>query len=92
MSSKEREDIYISETSLKKRLKKEELLKNLDLELNQRLQQIESYSLLLQNTVLLCGEMRLNRIPRAIRTMTLRELYSRHAASENKENISYIIK
>ncbi|KAG5519960.1 hypothetical protein PMAC_000237 [Pneumocystis sp. 'macacae'] len=98
MNYKKHEDTYISESFLKKRLKKEELLKNLDLEceliehVNQRLQKIESYSLLLQNTVLLCGEMRLNRVPRAMRNMTLRELYARHAASENKENVSYIIK
>ncbi|KAG4303200.1 hypothetical protein PCANB_000596 [Pneumocystis canis] len=88
MDSMNINETNIPENLVKKRLKKQELLKNLDLELNQRLQQIESYFLLLQNTLKLCGEMRLIRVPRAMRNMTLRELCERQSASENKENAS----
>ncbi|KAG4303758.1 hypothetical protein PORY_002841 [Pneumocystis oryctolagi] len=87
MDSKCPKDTNISEIFLKNRLKKQELLENLDLELNQRLKMIESYSLLLQNMVSLCGEMRLSRVPRAMRNMTLRELYSKHNALKDKENV-----
>ncbi|KTW28376.1 hypothetical protein T552_01637 [Pneumocystis carinii B80] len=72
-------DIYL------KQFEKEELLRNLDLELRQRLEQIESYFLLLRNTLQLCGEMRLSRIPRGIRNTKLGDYYKQHDI-ENKEN------
>ncbi|QSL65705.1 hypothetical protein MERGE_003018 [Pneumocystis wakefieldiae] len=68
-----------------KPFKKEELLRNLDLELSQRLEQIESYFLLLRNTLQLSGEMRLSRVPRAIRNTRLRDYY-RQDDIENKED------
>ncbi|EMR09049.1 hypothetical protein PNEG_02821 [Pneumocystis murina B123] len=74
----------ISDVHLKQ-FKKEELLRNLDFELKQRLEQIESYFLLLRNTLQLCGEMRLSRVPRAIRNTKLRDYYKQHNI-ENKEN------